>query len=403
MARESFGQIEKLPSKNYRARYVRPDNRKLQAAPLTFPTKRTARDWLTGIQAEISGDRWVAPEVRTARVKEQEQEELRKSITFGVYAKTWVAQRTIRGRQLAERTRAEYLRMLTPAGEKLGGRAKDGPLVVFVDTPLNAITADAVRLWYAEQIDCGNLTQAARSYDFMKSILKTAHEDDDLIKRNPCRIRGASTASTGIEVLPPTDKELDGLLDEINPRYKALVVIVAAGALRFGEVTELRADNITVIFTNEDEVDLVRVKIQSAVVKTRGKRIVKSPKSAAGIREITIHGADAVIVAEHVEGKTGDMLLFTDDVGTGHLAYSTFYRWWHKARVAVGRPDLHLHSLRHFAATRYSRAGATLAEVMKFAGHSTVSAAMRYQHAGDSARADELALAASRSPRLLLE
>lgn len=51
-----------------------------------------------------------------------------------------------------------------------------------------------------------------------------------------------------------------------------------------------------------------------------------------------------------------------------------------KAREAAGRPDLRLHDLRHTGAVPAAQTGATLAELMERLGHSTPTAAMRYQH-----------------------
>jgi len=56
---------------------------------------------------------------------------------------------------------------------------------------------------------------------------------------------------------------------------------------------------------------------------------------------------------------------------------------WAKARLAIGRPDLHLHDLRHSGLTWAAATGATLAELMRRAGHSKPDAAIRYQHATD--------------------
>jgi len=47
----------------------------------------------------------------------------------------------------------------------------------------------------------------------------------------------------------------------------------------------------------------------------------------------------------------------------------------------AGPPDLRFHHLRHTGAVLAAATGATLAELMARLGHSTVSAAMRYQHA----------------------
>jgi integrase len=54
---------------------------------------------------------------------------------------------------------------------------------------------------------------------------------------------------------------------------------------------------------------------------------------------------------------------------------------WKKARVQVGREDLHWHDLRHFANTLAASAGASTKELMRRLGQSSPAAALRYQHA----------------------
>jgi integrase len=63
------------------------------------------------------------------------------------------------------------------------------------------------------------------------------------------------------------------------------------------------------------------------------------------------------------------------------MATSSLYAVYHPAREAAGRPDLRFHDLRHTGAVLAAATGATLAELMARLGHSTVSAAMIYQHA----------------------
>ncbi|RPF22243.1 phage integrase family protein [Myceligenerans xiligouense] len=66
-----------------------------------------------------------------------------------------------------------------------------------------------------------------------------------------------------------------------------------------------------------------------------------------------------------------------------------------RAKARAGMPaEIRWHDLRHLAATRAAEAGATLAELMKRIGHSTVAAAMVYQHAtddGDARLAERMA------------
>ena len=102
------------------------------------------------------------------------------------------------------------------------------------------------------------------------------------------------------------------------------------------------------------------------------------------------------LVREHLGrsiagGKDG--LLFPAADGVGHLATSTLYTSFYKARAVAGRPDLRWHDLRHSGAVLAASTGATLAELMNRLGHSTPSAALRYQHAAqgrDRAIADAL-------------
>ena len=65
----------------------------------------------------------------------------------------------------------------------------------------------------------------------------------------------------------------------------------------------------------------------------------------------------------------------------GHLRRSNFRAIWVEARLSVGLPDLHFHDLRHTGGTLSAATGASLKELMARLGHSSVRAAMMYQHA----------------------
>lgn len=60
------------------------------------------------------------------------------------------------------------------------------------------------------------------------------------------------------------------------------------------------------------------------------------------------------------------------------------------ARKDIGRDELHFHDLRHFGGVMAAVAGGTTREVMDRLGHTTSTAAMRYQHVA-AGRADMLA------------
>ena len=110
--------------------------------------------------------------------------------------------------------------------------------------------------------------------------------------------------------------------------------------------------------------------------------MVGTPKSNAGVRDIVIPPHLLPIVAEHLRAHAPghDDLLFPAANGS-HLSPSTLQKPYGRARAAAGRPDLRFHDLRHTGAVLAAATGATLAELMARLGHSTVGAAMRYQHA----------------------
>jgi integrase len=81
----------------------------------------------------------------------------------------------------------------------------------------------------------------AKAYSLLRAVCATA-VDDELLSRNPCRIRGAGferTPERPVLSMP----EAFRLADEIAPRYRLLVLLAVFGSLRWGELVGLsRAD-----------------------------------------------------------------------------------------------------------------------------------------------------------------
>ena len=339
-----FGYIRKLPSKRFQASYVGPDLLR-HLAPSTFETREDAEAWLAARRGEINGDQWEPP-VR------------RKPVTFSEHAERWLTHR-----QLKPRTRYHYRRLLD---SKI--------LPTFADVPLRSMSADLIDDWYYR---LGDTTPTARShaYGLVRTILADAVQRR-LIAFNPCHIRGAGNTKRARRVQPATLDELASLVEALPERYRVMALLAAWCGLRFGELAELRRKDI----------DLKNgvVHVRRAVVRVDGQAVVSTPKSEAGIRDVTIppHLVQAVkdhVASNSVGGKAG--LLFPGRNGVDHMAPSTLYRVFYRARAEAGRPDLRFHDLRHTGAVLAAQTGATLAELMNRLGHSTAGAAMRYQHA----------------------
>ncbi|MGX1702549.1 tyrosine-type recombinase/integrase [Microbacterium sp. NPDC055357] len=337
---------------------------------MTFTAQTDAREWLARRRIEIADGVWQARAAADAQSAKQSKGE-----TFAEYAEQWISNRTNRhGDHLRPRTAAEYRRLVK------------GPLALFGEMRLNAITAEAVDVWFSDLIRSGTKTQAARAYELLKSIMTTA------VKRgraqsNPCDIQGAASASSGRKTEPPTAAELQKIVNTITPRFKAAVVIAAWSGVRYGELTELRRRDLTKLE------DVYVVSVDRAVTHVAGQGFGVGPtKSEAGVRNIVLPPHVTAVVDEHLTthaGRFPESLLFPATDGVSHLAQSAFWKHWNPARKAAGRPDMPWHALRHYGATRAALAGATLKELQTRLGHSTVAAAMRYQHT--AGRDEELA------------
>lgn len=106
-----------------------------------------------------------------------------------------------------------------------------------------------------------------------------------------------------------------------------------------------------------------------------------APK-AASRRTIDLSAPAVEILRQHL-AATGPAphtaLLFTRPDG-GVLRQQHIQVAWQKAREEVGLPGVHVHDLRHASLTLVAQTGASTKEIMARGGHSSLRAAMIYQH-----------------------
>ncbi len=166
----------------------------------------------------------------------------------------------------------------------------------------------------------GRKTTAARAYGLLRSVMGTA-VIDGLLPTNPCTIRGAQNAKTGKKADPLTAAELTIIEATMPDRLRAAVVIAAWGALRFGELTELRRRDVI------ERDGQMFVRVERAVTRIPGSGFkVGQPKSEAGVRVIALPPQVTPTIATHLATYAApgpDGLLFPARSG-GHLAESTF-------------------------------------------------------------------------------
>lgn len=380
---ESWGAIRKLPSARFQASYIGPDEQRYNA-PATFDSKEDARAWLAGQRVDIQRGAWKSPaelaSEAEARAKRVEAER------FEAYSRNWVDQRRSgKGLPLRAKTRAEYDRQLSVG------------LAVFAADALAEITPARVRAWHASRAKTAP-TAAGAEARLLSAIMRTA-VGDGIVEKSPVPANLTRT-KTGRAHRPPTLEELATLLDATPERLRLAVLLAAYGSLRLGEWRALRRSDLALIDGR------YMVAVTRAVQRVNGVGwVIEKPKSDEGIRVVPLPSSLTSVIDEHLGAHVGpfaESLLFAPQGRTEFLSDSVWTRAWDTARDAAGvRNFVREHDLRAFAATMHARSGATLRETQRLLGHSTVAAAMVYQHATDDrmlALADRMPLPSSSKP-----
>jgi integrase len=341
--RREFGTVRKLASGRWQARYLGPDGQR-HKAPETFEIKSDAQDWLNLVRADIERNAWLDPDAG--------------AINFEKYALRWMEERG-----LAPTTVDRY-----------NGLLRLHILPTFRAKDLDEITPPSVRTWRAERLKATGATTVAKSYRLLKAILQTA-VDDDLLRSNPCRIKGAGKEEAD-ERPTATIEQVFDLADAMGPRWRLMVLLGAFASLRPEELAELRRHSV--------DVDECSLRITQALPElTNGKRVTGDPRTRAGRRTVYLPEFLLPELRRHLQWfaeKERDGLLFVGEKGAP-FRRSTFGRKWRKARTKVGMPEnSRFYDLRHTGNTLAADTGAKLKDLMVRAGQSSERAQLVYQH-----------------------
>jgi integrase len=344
--RRRFGRVRRLPSDRFQVRYSLGDGR-LRSAPTTFATEAEADRYLAMVEVDLARGMWFDSDAGEIRLD--------------AYAPRWLTERPV---ELQPRTAEIYEHLL---------RRHIYPM--FGSTALNRITSAAVRSWNASLRESGvGPVSTAKAYRLLKAMLATAAEDD-LIPRNPCRLKAAGVERSP-ERKPPSLAEVDLIVDVIEPRYRLLVLLGAWSGLRWGELGGLTRQRVDVLHGVLDVVD--------ALIETAdGRRWIGPPKSGAGRRTVAVPPHLWPAIEQHLAtfvGSDPSAFVFTKTNGS-MLDRRNFHTMWRRATRKAGVPDYHFHDLRHLASTMAAVSGATTRELMSRMGHSSHRAALIYQHA----------------------
>lgn len=344
--RRRFGRLRQLSSGRWQARYPGPDGQD-RSAPTTFATKTEAARWLSLVESELSRQTWIDPG--------------RGRLPLRTYAQAWVAERPELRPKTVELYRSLLRRHVLPS---LG------------DVPLMKITTERVRSWRSDLLANGvSPTTTAKAYRLLRAVLATA-VDDELIVRNPCRIKGASSEPTP-ERPVATVRQVFAIADQMPDHLRALVLLATFASLRWGELVALRRRNLDL------DRGLVRVVAAYNELST-GEMRLGPPKSAAGRRSVALPRLILPSLVSHLAEHAqpgADGLVFVGPKG-GALRRSNFDKMvrWRDVVANAGIPGLRFHDLRHTGNTLAAPYASTR-ELMSRMGHSSTRAAIIYQHA----------------------
>lgn len=332
---------KQLPSGSWRQRYTGPDGRRRSTTDTSArKVQKKAALELAELEKVFTGEK--APETATTQ--------------FDTFAEEWLHSR----------------RPGTPDGYAVTSYPKrlnhlSALNEVFGDKAIERISSAEVRRWWNSLADTPS--QRSSLYWLLHMILEVAI-DDELIQRNPCRVKGASKKPTKKR---PTfgDADMEKIHEAATDEMKPLMLVLMGTGLRIGEMLALNWTDIEFLESNLDVTKhLTPFGVQPGT-KT-GPEHTRSIALPAWVQ--------AALEGMYKEGS-GDGPVFLDHRG-GRLSIDSAERRFRVIRERAGMPDMHLHDLRHVALTNYARQpGVTLKDVMQFGGHLSERVAMNYQHA----------------------
>lgn len=438
----ALGTVEQLPSGRWRAFYRR-EGRKF-AAPSTFATRAEGDAWLAGEFADRARGTWRDPEAGRVELRTFAREWLAtradlSSQTRALYehalsrwilprigagdgsrgielggmhigditpatVRTWyAASLTVARERIIEQRAADLARRADPA--RTWARAQGMPVAA-----TGRLSPAVVRAWEAagrpmpprpaaDVPEKAGRSAVTNAYRLLRAVLNVA-VTDGLLDRNPCQIKGAGE-SRSAERGTASPAEVAALAAHMPRRLSAAVILAAWSGLRAGELFALARRHVNL--------EARTVTVERALVEVTGRApTFGTPKTVKSRRTVTLPGFVVDALRAHLDEFTGPdagALVFTLDDGAP-VSSTRRAALFGKARRAVDRTDLTWHDLRHTGATLAYRAGASVPEVQRRLGHTTMRAAQTYAHAADDSdrvladRLDALYADASAAPRL---
>lgn len=364
----------------------------------TFKTIGDARAALDIARSEIARNIFVPPAQRRAEARERRKQQQYRTVTES---------RTIR--ELVEAWTAWHHRLGTKQGTiyTYVRRLTVHFLPAFGEIPAVDVTSDDITAWYDDLHAEHGHGVSSHVYSTVRALFNYATgqvsglpaDFTPWIKQSPATVIGATRKRHDTrEQIVATPQEITSLADRMPAREALAIYLAGWAGLRLGEILALRRHHLTT-----DTNGVLWIDVQEQVQARGSGPRAETPKSRAGLRAVPVPGNLVAMVTDHLERYAvagDDGLLFPRRSGANRFHHpNTLRAHFIKARDGLNRDrlqanvdappeqrqrildDFRFHDLRHTALTRIGQAGATLAELKRYAGHSDDAAVAQYQHA----------------------
>ncbi|MBC3186316.1 site-specific integrase [Corynebacterium sp. zg-331] len=357
--RRSFGEISKLPSGRYRARYTGPDGRR-HKAPQTYHSRDDAAGWLRQQEKLIEFDAWTPPESSTRTA----------DTTVGEWLTKWLDMRRRGTTALEPSTWENYektlrWRILDTTGDAAKLRA----------IPLSRLTRRDVASWWDAITTTFDTPPTNRAAYLRLHTAIQAAVDRDLITTNPVSVPDARKRPTPhrkdlpeADVMNAITDALDHRHPRIDGRYKIIAILTFFHGLRIGEALGLRRRDIT------DDGDTITIHIKGNAYRSKDGGMIRkdTTKTTAGYRDVPIFARFHNDIRWHLTHITRDHpdapLCATAE---GNIVMDTSYRTTlTRAKQRAGYADVRLspHYGRVWLITTLAEAGMPIPAVGEILG-----------------------------------
>ncbi|MCU1495996.1 MAG: Phage integrase [Acidimicrobiaceae bacterium] len=244
-------------------------------------------------------------------------------------------------------------------------------LPVLGEAQLAEITHEIVQEWVNRLAMRLAPSSVQRSFTVLRQVLDFA-VDIRALNRNPSD-RTRLPRRQRFEAKFLTADELEHLASTVEPRSRAMVLVMAWATLRIGEATGLRRSDIDLLTG--------RLRVANNVVEVAGTLHEGPPKTNAGRRSMMLPPSIVAELRLHVTRFGRSPYVFTTP--DHELLHAEEWRTnvWRPAVEAAGLAPLRPHDLKHTGVALLAAAGVDPMEIARRAGHSSVAFTYdRYGH-----------------------